>query len=417
MAGTRTALPSQIVDEASDWFVLMRDASVSEEQRAAFAEWLRSSPMHVGAYLDIARLWADAAQLDSALSVELTDGRRSNVIRLGNECRPAAAEREFNSASAVACAPQQQGGDLDTVLPAGAAHDGQAAGGRPRLFRQIALAASLAAICIIGGITWWQVSRETTYVTGVGEQRVITLEDGSIVTMNSRSRFKVRLSAYQRRIELVEGQALFAVAHDSARPFIVTGGDVAVRAVGTQFDVNRKRSGMVVTVIDGRVKVGAVAPSGLFGTAPATLPTPMVEAVGSGTSREADSNISESSIFLSAGEQARVSPAGTIQRTDEVNTAAAISWLHHELIFAGQPLADVLEEFNRYSRIPIVLMDPALGELRINAVFHTTAPDSLIRFLSRLEDVQIDTRSGKEIRISTRKADDQLTLRLDPSIP
>ncbi len=82
-----------------------------------------------------------------------------------------------------------------------------------------------------------------TYATGIGEQRSIVLADGSTVDLNSRSKIRIRFSSERRGVELIEGQALFKVAKDHARPFVVDSDGTRVRAVGTQFDVYRKRRG------------------------------------------------------------------------------------------------------------------------------------------------------------------------------
>ncbi len=58
----------------------------------------------------------------------------------------------------------------------------------------------------------------------------------------------------------------------------------------------------------------------------------------------------------------------------------------------------MIEAFNRYTRVPIVLSDPSLADLRINAVFHTTSPDSLLKFLLRFDGIHVE-QSAKEIRI------------------
>lgn len=108
------------------------------------------------------------------------------------------------------------------------------------------------------------------------------------------------------------------------------------------------------------------------------------------------------SLSASAGEQVRVAQNGAMERTTTANAEAAISWLQHELRFDDQPLSDVVEEFNRYARTPIVLVDPSLENLRINAVFHTTNPDSLLRFVSRFDGVRVE-KTQKEIRIDKRK--------------
>lgn len=105
--------------------------------------------------------------------------------------------------------------------------------------------------------------------------------------------------------------------------------------------------------------------------------------------------------LLGAGEQATIDRTG-VAIEPKANIAAATSWLHRELVFQGSPLSQVIQEFNRYSDTPIVLGDPSLGDLRINAVFHTTDPASLLRFLSQLEGVEVQ-RSTSEIKIARRR--------------
>jgi transmembrane sensor len=343
----------QIVEEASRWFVLMREPSVSAEEQVAFTQWLRASPVHVGAYLEIARLWGDAAHLGP--DIDLTADQPSNILPL----RVADAARTA--------------GPIDRS--------------QRRAPRRIAVAASLFALCVAAAGAWWYADRgSVTYASDIGEQRLITLADGSTVKLDSRSRLSVRLTPQVRQIELVAGQALFDVAHDSQRPFIVRTGEVVIRAVGTQFDVNRRLSGTVVTVVEGRIRLGMAEHDT---TSPMSGPV-----FGSVSTANAAGGV-----FLSAGEQVRIARTGDIEQPARANTAAATSWVQQELVFDGLPLSDVIEEFNRYSRIPLVLSDASLGAFRVNAVFHTTNPDSLLRFVARFKDVRIE-RSEREIRIS-----------------
>src|SRR5262249_16375553 len=137
----------------------------------------------------------------------------------------------------------------------------------------------------------------------------------------------------------------------------------------------------------------------LFLSAPADATPPREARASSSRAGSADAGLDQT--FVSAGEQLRVGRNGAIPRAERTDTSAAISWLQQELRFDGQPLSDVLEEFNRYSHVPIVLSDAELGDLRVNAVFHTTNPGSLLRYVARLEGVQVE-RTDTEIRISRR---------------
>lgn len=353
------AIAPQISQAAAEWFIIMREPVVSEADRAAFAEWLQASPVHVRAYLDVTRLWGDAAQLDPELPVaEDFELAATNVLPMREVAQPrkdAASGRD----ELTSMASQRKTGR-----------------------RPYAVAASIALLAgLSGAAVWWQFHQPPTYITDVGEQRVLTLEDGSIIRLNSRSEVKVRMLPERRLIELVDGQALFEVAKDPQRPFIVRSGNVTTRAVGTQFDVYRKSTGTVVTVVEGRVEVQ---------TEPAV--------------RKADAGIAELPVPVpvKAGEQVIVDRAGAIEQHRDANVNAATRWLQQELVFEGQPLSAVVEEFNRYQRIPIVLDDAALGELRVNAVFNTTGPEPLLRFVSRMEKVQVE-RTPREIRITSKQ--------------
>ncbi|MGH8209258.1 MAG: FecR family protein [Steroidobacteraceae bacterium] len=384
MSRDRTPVAPQIIDEAAQWFVSMREPSASKENCAAFTDWLRTSPVHVRVYLEIAKLWGDSARIGPEFSADVIADRARNVVPLkqgsdlphltisDSQSLVMAAQRESS-------APSEDGGARLGL-------------GAMVLSRRFAIAASLLTVFLAGGSAWWHLTFARTYVTDVGEQRMITLEDGSIVKLNSRSRFAVRMSARKRQVDILVGEALFQVAHDTVRPFIVKSGAITIRAVGTQFDVNRTRFATVVTVVEGRVQVRAPLPPG-----PSVQP-PSAQGVGSSGVKDSNLEPSAAAILLSAGEQASVDMRGTLARSPKANVAAATSWLQQELIFEGESLSTVIEEFNRYSRTPIVLSDPSLANMRINAVFHTTSPESLLRFVTRLDGIAVE-RSEGEIRI------------------
>ena len=306
--------------------------------------------------------------------------------------------------------------------------DTVAVGPAPRFRRPVFAAAAVAFAVVIGGAVWWQANRYPLYSTDIGERRSITLADGSTVDLNARSKLRIEFSSAERRVELLNGQALFQVAKDKHRPFIVHSGDATVRAVGTQFDVYRKDSGTTITVLEGRVAVYSSARTDQINTAskpiaPESSAAPQRALPGASTrdsssksnsagsstvsahvnSAASNSGLSDSSgsaaIYLDAGEQVTVTPdaaAGTPmpQHADIIATTA---WMQRKLIFDGSKLSDVVSEFNRYNRRQLVIEDPKLANFQISGVYSSTDPTSLVRFL---EDQGLRVTPGdNEVRI------------------
>jgi transmembrane sensor len=337
-----------VVAEASEWFIDFRAGDVNGEARLRFIEWLRRSPEHIQAYLEVSGVWSELPSSDP--------GGRFDIASL-----IAGAQKESDVIPLPPVSP----------WPPPAA---EPRAPRPLPRRPMLAAAVLAALVSITAL-FLAINRDTarSYATGIGEQRTIQLMDGSTVELNSRSRVKVRLTDRQREVALVEGQALFRVAKDRLRPFVVRAGEARVRAVGTEFDVYRKQSGTVVTVVEGRVE---------------TYP-------GSGGSGAA-------AIVLSAGEQLTVLPH-TVTRPTRADTVAATAWLQKRLIFEETPLSDVAEEFNRYNRRPLAIDDAELQKLKISGVYSSTDPASLINFLRNQNSVRV-IETENQVRVVRREA-------------
>jgi transmembrane sensor len=180
---------------------------------------------------------------------------------------------------------------------------------------------------------------------------------------------------------LLEGQVLFSVAKDAARPFIVRSGNTDVKAVGTQFDVNRRPSGTVVTVFEGSVAVSQPA-SAQAASAPAALEVPRV--------------------MLSPGDQVTVT-AQTILPAKKANLAAVTAWTEGLLMFDSAPLSEVVQEFNRHNLKPMVIMDDRLADLRISGIFPATGAERLTGFLQQRFDIVVQQRDDA-IGLSTQPA-------------
>ncbi|MEJ1963058.1 MAG: FecR domain-containing protein [Gammaproteobacteria bacterium] len=367
----------QILEEASAWFVEFRLGGLDGATRRDFMAWLMRSPEHIRAYIEISHAYArlpGATEVPNAeieRLIEMTRNRPTVAVLDGIGGAPPGA-----SAASVAGAA----GAAGIAGTAGAAGPTPARERVPSRRRLITLAASIAFCCVVA---WAVLSRDPTYVTQTAEHRSITLEDGSRVELNARAKIRVRFTAAQRNVDLLAGQALFHVAKDPQRAFLVSSEGTRVRAVGTVFDVHQKASGTTVTVLEGRVAIQAPVSSGAASVGP----------VASGHTPSVGSNQLE----LAAGEQVIVTRTA-VSKLRQANVSAATAWTKGELEFDETPLPEVIDEFNRYSRTPIVLESSALNEFLISGVYSSDDPRSLIRFLRNQPDLVV-TETGSEIRI------------------
>ena len=86
-------------------------------------------------------------------------------------------------------------------------------------------------------------------------------------------------------------------------------------------------------------------------------------------------------------------------RPVRTNVTDTIAWVHHKLIFASTALRDVVQEFNRYNARQLVIASPSLETFKIDGVFSSTNPNSLIAFLRQYPGIQV-TDTGESVVIS-----------------
>jgi transmembrane sensor len=335
----------QILEEASAWFVEFREGSSNERAREDFMAWLCRSPEHIRTYLEVSRLYVRLPTSNTVPASETERLLEKARARLAGDVIPL---------------------DARYPLPA-AVTSHRRRGVRP-------MAAAAAALLLLGAIAFYEYSQRGLYSTGLGESRTVTLEDASRVELNAGTRLRVNYSEGLREVQLLEGQALFQVAKDKTRPFIVRTDFAQVRAVGTEFDVNRHGRETTVTVLDGTVALQPVS-------------------VNAGLATPAD-------LLLTAGEQA-VMAAGAKPKTHSANVTAATAWTRGELEFLETPLTQVVEEFNRSSPRRFVLNSQSLANIRISGVYSSADPTSLILFLRNQPDLIVSER-GNEIRINPK---------------
>ena len=191
---------------------------------------------------------------------------------------------------------------------------------------------------------------------GIGEQRIIELEDRSRIALDALTTLRVRLSRDSRVIELARGQAQFMVASDPRRPFRVEAGEHTITAVGTSFNVDYLDRYMQVAMVEGKVAVSVGVPTGA--------------SVG-GSSRNFSSAFAHRTIDLIAGQELRVEPDGRALLVPDADIAAAIAWRQGIVIFKDTLLSDAVRELNRHSRLQIRIGDPSLEALRVSGVFES----------------------------------------------
>jgi transmembrane sensor len=320
---------STIDDEASDWVVRQASGPLDEASQRAFEVWYDAGSRQQGAYLRAQAIWRG---LDKATV-------QANL-------RPKAT-RQTVRASAV------QRPSRRVVLGAGVA---------------ASAAAGLAAMVLEPRLAGGKI-----LTTSLGQVREVSLEDRSIASLNSDSRLEVSMTPKLRRVVLVSGEALFEVAKNPKRPFVVEAGEVSVRAVGTAFSVRRRTTGADVLVTEGVVEAWSTA---------------------GGT---------DGARRISAGEQAFVP-----YRAEPISVRAApreierrLAWRQGNIILDNQTLAEAALEFNRYNRLKIVVANPALGSHRLVGQYRADQPEQFVDAVQALLGVPV-VRLGDHLTIGGR---------------
>lgn len=316
----------KIREAAADWFAQLNNTTVSTDALRAFREW-RRDPRHDAAYRDVEALWRAAGMLRNDADIQK------------------AAEEALERKS-----KKKRTGPLPRPGPRGTA------------------AAIFAAVLAVGLTILWPQIAGRTYATEIGEVRLVRLEDGSRLRLDTDSKVRVRLAGNARRIDLLSGRAQFEVAHDEARPFVVQAGETAVRALGTRFDVRREAAGVEVVLFEGSVEVDG----------PGEAASPLI---------------------LRPGETARL-PTGA-QRPVVLAAAAPEldSWTSGRLVFRSTPLGEAADEVNRYSPVKVVIEDARLAATPVTGVFDAGDTAAFVDAVRDLYGLQAASVGEREIRL------------------
>jgi transmembrane sensor len=322
----KTAEHDPIQLAAAEWIVRLQQSALSLDEVSAWQQWMRSDEKHAAVFKRMEELWHkfDAIEVpphpsSGAVSSDAYDAS----VPVGEWLRCDEAASKMSHA-------------------------------RRRYRKRAFVAAACAALACVavttgalyrGGMRQTELARQRIE-TAVGENRSITLADGSSVALGGHTRLSFSLRAYVREIVLEEGEAFFAVAKDPSRPFQVHAGNATVTAVGTEFDVRRSDDRVTVAVLEGRVMVQPMAPLMPVSWLPASRPVGHAAA-------------------LAAGERTTINRNGVESTSALTNAQSAIEWQEGQLAFEGESLRNVVQDVNRYSSKPVVIADEKTATLRI----------------------------------------------------
>ena len=284
-------------------------------------------------------------------------------------------------------------GDVERVWAvAGEAEDDSAVAamrtrriGRPA---RRAIAAGIAALAIglsVAGLYAVSLPKslvDQSFRTGIGQQATVSLPDGSVVTLNTDTVVRTRADGERRLVYLDQGQAFFKVAHDKSHPFVVTAAGRTVTALGTAFDVRVDHGALRVVLVEGKVRVEAPASK----AAPDRLVRPRPPLATE----------------MAPGSEL-IAPDDAEWRLTRTNVAEETSWLHGQIVFDDEPLGEVVDELNRYSRRKIVLSEADLAQIRISGIFRPGDLDGFARALRTSGMAQLGGESDNEVRIVALK--------------
>jgi transmembrane sensor len=337
-AGADPGMPREIAAEAAVWMARLHGPSRNSQMEREFRAWQATSPRHREAFERCTDVWQDIPRIGLATAYEGGASARAASARSGQGRFEAA--RRWITASAVAGA---------------------------------------VAACAVLVLHW---RGENAYSTQVGEQRLVVLEDGSRMLLNTDTRLRVDFGSAQRTVDVRNGEAFFEVAKDARRPFVVRVAGTEVVAVGTAFAVRYAPAAhaadeLTVTLVEGHVNVR-----------PADR-------------RSGDALAPERLVSMKAGERLLLDrpsrdAAAVVARVDHPDVERAMAWKRSEAVFDDTALADAVAEMNRYDRTPIVLLDGlASSGLRVSGLFRTDDSVGFANAVASLHGLSLREQGGR----------------------
>lgn len=306
---TRDLFDESVSDEAVVWFTRLHSGDATPDDQRQFEAWRARSPIHAREFDRISALWDDLDGLKTWANGELAEKKTVNPV----SAYPLVGMRKRGVS--------RWGVSLVAVL-----------------------------LVVLSGSLWFPdalTRLASDYHTQTGEQRTLTLTDGSTVYLDTDSAISVDFSPQARRFVLHQGRALFVVAAEKRRPFEVTAGGGTVMALGTAFEVYKKPAQVAVTVLESSVQI----------------------------SRDGWA------AKLEPGQRVYYGRDTDLSDVESIDLGQIATWRRGKLVFHDLPLGEVIDEVNRYRKGAILILDPQLRTSRVSGIFDTGNVDAVLQAL------------------------------------
>ncbi|MEM7704870.1 MAG: FecR domain-containing protein [Pseudomonadota bacterium] len=349
---------SQALQSAHDWRLLLTDSEATDQDRKQFQSWLAEDPSHEQAYQDAVSFWSALGKV-SAVDLD------PSLLRPTTQEKWTALKDRWSDLFLAPAAKIAAAGMLGGLALVGAVF----------LARQESIAPS--AVLTSNSDT-------SAHVTDIGQTRIVTLSDGSQITLGAASEMEASIDSQVRTVRLISGSAFFEVASDPARPFSVTANELEATVLGTTFNVHISGGTSRVAVAEGAVVV--------------THPFIIAEEATSILSRE----------VLSGGQQVEADSKQGLQQVETVDPQLIGAWRQNRLIYSGSPLTELVADANRYSVVPVEISADAreLGDLRIRGAFNAQDIDGMLSILTEIHPVSLDRADPARVVIRLRNPKD-----------
>ena len=313
----------EIAAQAAAWVVRLHADDVTVADWDAAAVWLGADPVHQRAFDEAEGLWRATDELGAVQAAPVVDLARHRERRSGLSRRWLVA------------AP--------------------------------AMAAAVAAAVLLAPLL--QSSPAVVYRTMPGETRKVALEDGSTVQLNGGSTLSVKMERGRRLVHMDQAEAVFDVAHDAGRPFLIDVGESQVRVVGTAFNIRRSAGETEVSVLRGVVEVS-------------------------------DLDAPSRKVRLTVGQAVRRADADDQMAVEPVDVRTAAAWTQGRRAYDDRPLSEIAADLSRAFATPVAVA-PDAANLRFSGVLLLDDEAAVIERLERFLPIKA-AREPQGVRLERR---------------